>query len=132
MKKLYIIFVFLLTYQMQAQQDPQYTQYMYNMNIVNPAYAGSFEGIAIGGLFRSQWVGLEGAPNTGTIALHAPGRGRVENQQSSALKGHELLSPVAEPFSKNLIDSFRGGCRHWQMADLGMADWFHLKIPCEK
>ncbi len=58
--------------QMQAQQDPQYTQYMYNMNVVNPAYAGSFDGVAIGALYRSQWVGLEGAPRTGTIAIHSP------------------------------------------------------------
>ena len=58
--------------QMQAQQDPQYTQYMYNMNIINPAYAGSFDGIAIGALYRSQWVGLDGAPKTGTVAIHAP------------------------------------------------------------
>lgn len=72
MKKLYIILVSLFAIQMQAQQDPQYTQYMYNMNVVNPAYAGSFDGIAIGALYRSQWVGLEGAPKTGTITIHAP------------------------------------------------------------
>ena len=78
MKKIYIIIlVFLLSYQMQAQQDPQYTQYMYNMNIVNPAYAGSYEGIAIGLLYRSQWVGLEGAPKTGTLAIHSPVGKRV-------------------------------------------------------
>ena len=72
MKKLYIILVFLFAIQMQAQQDPQYTQYMYNMNVVNPAYAGSFDGIAIGALYRSQWVGLDGAPRTGTVTIHAP------------------------------------------------------------
>lgn len=73
MKKLYIIFVFLLSASLlQAQQDPQYTQYMYNMNVVNPAYAGSYDGISIGALYRSQWVGLEGSPNTGTLAVHAP------------------------------------------------------------
>jgi type IX secretion system PorP/SprF family membrane protein len=78
MKKIYIIIlVFLLSYQMQAQQDPQYTQYMYNMNVVNPAYAGSYEGVAIGLLYRSQWVGLEGAPKTGTLALHSPVGKRV-------------------------------------------------------
>ncbi|WP_344726510.1 MULTISPECIES: PorP/SprF family type IX secretion system membrane protein [Corallibacter] len=78
MKRLYIILVlFLFVSQMQAQQDPQYTQYMYNMNVVNPAYAGSFDGIAIGALYRSQWVGLDGAPNTGTLSLHAPVGERV-------------------------------------------------------
>jgi len=42
------------------------------MNVVNPAYAGSVDGVAIGALYRSQWVGLEGAPNTGTITIHSP------------------------------------------------------------
>ncbi|WP_317045760.1 PorP/SprF family type IX secretion system membrane protein [Hanstruepera ponticola] len=78
MKKLYIILVFVLSVSFtQAQQDPQYTQYMYNMNVVNPAYAGSYDGIAVGALYRSQWVGLDGAPNTGTLAVHAPVGRRV-------------------------------------------------------
>ena len=56
-----------------AQQDPQFTQYMYNMSVINPAYATSAEGILnLGGLYRAQWVGLEGAPNTGTFFAHAP------------------------------------------------------------
>ena len=60
-----------------AQQDPQYTQYMYNMNIINPAYAGSSGTTSIGALYRSQWVGLEGAPSTGTLAIHSPVGNRV-------------------------------------------------------
>jgi len=55
-----------------GQQDPQYTQYMYNMNIVNPAYAGSRGTLSIGVLGRTQWVGLDGAPKTATFAIHAP------------------------------------------------------------
>ena len=78
MKKLiYTIFIFLLGYQLYAQQDPQYTQYMYNMNVINPAYAGSTETVSIGALYRSQWVGLEGAPNTGTLSIHSPIGNRV-------------------------------------------------------
>lgn len=55
-----------------AQQDPHYTQYMYNMNIVNPAYAGSRGTLSIGLLGRTQWVGLDGAPKTLTGVIHAP------------------------------------------------------------
>lgn len=55
-----------------GQQDPQYTQYMYNMNIVNPAYAGSKETLSIGVLGRVQWVNIEGAPKTYTLSAHAP------------------------------------------------------------
>ncbi len=57
---------------LSAQQDPHYTQYMYNMNIVNPAYAGSRGTLSIGVLGRTQWVGLDGAPKTLTGAIHAP------------------------------------------------------------
>ncbi|MDP4665572.1 MAG: type IX secretion system membrane protein PorP/SprF [Flavobacteriaceae bacterium] len=72
-------FLFLLTagWCIQAQQDPQYTQYMYNMNVVNPAYAGSAEGLTFGVLYRSQWVGFDGAPKTYTFAGHAPVGNRV-------------------------------------------------------
>ncbi|MDM1046142.1 type IX secretion system membrane protein PorP/SprF [Myroides sp. 1354] len=57
---------------MYGQQDPQYTHYMYNHSAINPAYAGSREGLEIFGLYRAQWVGLEGAPKTSTLALSTP------------------------------------------------------------
>ena len=60
-----------------AQQDPQYTQYMYNMNVINPAYAGTTEGLSLGVLYRSQWAGLDGGPTTFTFAGHAPVGKRV-------------------------------------------------------
>ena len=56
----------------KAQQDPQYTQYMYTMNVVNPAYAGSKESISGGLLYRAQWVDIEGAPKTGTLSISSP------------------------------------------------------------
>ena len=56
----------------QAQQDPQYTQYMYNMNVVNPAYAGSKESLSLTALYRNQWSGLEGNPVTFTFSAHSP------------------------------------------------------------
>ncbi|MBT8301702.1 MAG: type IX secretion system membrane protein PorP/SprF [Maribacter sp.] len=55
-----------------AQQDAQYTQYMYNTVSVNPGYAGSRGHLSIAALHRSQWVGLDGAPITQTINLHSP------------------------------------------------------------
>lgn len=57
---------------MYSQQDPQYTQYTYNMNVVNPAYAGSQGTLSIGLLGRTQWVGLDGSPKTMTAVIHAP------------------------------------------------------------
>lgn len=55
-----------------AQQDPQYTQYMYNTIVVNPAYAGTREMLSVFALHRTQWVGLEGAPVTNNISVHTP------------------------------------------------------------
>ena len=63
MKKIiFILLLCLLSKQSFGQQDPQYTQYMYNMNIINPAYAGSSDATSIGILYRDQWEGVEGAP----------------------------------------------------------------------
>jgi len=58
--------------EVKAQQSPQYTHYMYNMNVVNPAYAGSKEFLSIGVLGRSQWEGVNGGPQTFTMGIHAP------------------------------------------------------------
>lgn len=55
-----------------AQQDPQYTQYMYNPININPAYAGTRGVTTIFGLHRAQWVGLDGAPVTNSASLNAP------------------------------------------------------------
>ena len=56
----------------KAQQDPHYTQYMYNLNVINPAYAGSKESISFGLLYRKQWVNIEGAPSTFTFSGDTP------------------------------------------------------------
>ncbi|MUU79816.1 PorP/SprF family type IX secretion system membrane protein, partial [Winogradskyella endarachnes] len=72
MKKLSIIAFLLLAFQMHGQQDPQYTQYMYNMNVINPAYAGSKENLSFGLLYRNQWSKIDGGPETGTFFGHSP------------------------------------------------------------
>ncbi|WP_394799932.1 PorP/SprF family type IX secretion system membrane protein [Myroides odoratimimus] len=55
-----------------AQQDPQYTQYMYNTNMINPAYAGSRGTLNVFGMYRTQWVGLDGAPKTANVSVSTP------------------------------------------------------------
>tara|TARA_R110002051_G_scaffold157113_1_gene228690 strand:+ start:1263 stop:2216 length:954 start_codon:yes stop_codon:yes gene_type:complete len=55
-----------------GQQDAQYTQYMYNTVSVNPGYAGSRGHMSVAALYRSQWVGLDGAPKTQTLNVHSP------------------------------------------------------------
>ncbi len=63
---------FMATQGVLAQQDAQYTQYMYNTVSVNPGYTGSRGHLSIAALHRSQWVGLEGAPVTQTFNIHSP------------------------------------------------------------
>lgn len=55
-----------------AQQDPMYTQYMFNLQTVNPAYVGSWESMGFMALTRQQWVGFDGAPTTQTFSFQTP------------------------------------------------------------
>lgn len=64
--------MFLIGTSTYGQQEPQYTQYMYNPTVINPAYAGSKGYTSIYGLYRTQWVGLEGAPKTANISMNKP------------------------------------------------------------
>ncbi len=55
-----------------AQHNSTYSQYMFNGLLLNPAYAGSREALDLTGLYRKQWVGINGAPTTITFAAHSP------------------------------------------------------------
>jgi type IX secretion system PorP/SprF family membrane protein len=57
-----------------AQQDPMYTQYFFNTQTVNPAYAGTWESLGFMALARHQWTGWDGAPRTYTFSMQAPMR----------------------------------------------------------
>ena len=74
MNKIYlaVLIAVVTLFEANAQQDPHYTQYMYNMNVINPAYAGSKENLSIGMLYRKQWVDIEDAPTTFTLSGHSP------------------------------------------------------------
>ncbi|MCS7018867.1 MAG: type IX secretion system membrane protein PorP/SprF [Cytophagales bacterium] len=71
-KTLLFLFFLAVSLPVWAQQDPMYTQYMFNGLVLNPAYAGSREAINITALHRTQWVGIPGAPTTTTLSAHAP------------------------------------------------------------
>lgn len=55
-----------------AQQDPSYTLYYYNMNVINPAYAGTNGHSELNLNYRSQWVNLDGSPETQSMFLASP------------------------------------------------------------
>lgn len=65
-----LCFIFVLP--LAAQQDPMYSMYMFNRLALNPAYAGSRTQLAATLLARRQWIGMQGAPQTASFAIHTP------------------------------------------------------------
>lgn len=95
-KALGLLLLLIFPLVLHAQQDAQYTQYIYNTVSVNPAYAGSRGHLSIAGLYRAQWVGLDGAPVTQTLNVHSP----------TGIKGvglgvsfvNDIIGPTSETF----------------------------------
>ena len=67
-----MVLMFFCSVAVTAQQEAQFTQYMFNTISVNPAYAGSRGQLTAASLYRSQWIGLPGAPETLTVNIHSP------------------------------------------------------------
>ena len=137
--KLAILFVLCNVAGINAQQDAQYTQYMYNMNVLNPAYAGSKGVPSLGLIGRSQWVGLDGAPNTFTLSYHTP-VGRAVGLGGSVI--HDEIGPVTEDnvfvdFSYTIFTSdigrlafgLKAGITFLDVAELNTLDPDPLNIP---
>lgn len=98
LKKLFFIGIIWVSIpQLLAQQDSQYTQYMYNTTSINPGYSGSREGVNIFGLYRKQWVGLNGAPETLNFSVNSP----LSIRNVGA--GIEFVSDQIGPSSENTI-----------------------------
>ena len=99
MKNSYIAILVLLvlgvSFSSQAQQDPQYTQYMYNTQVINPGYVGSKEALSFGLLGRTQWVNFEGAPRTGTFTVDSP-IGMLDNMGLGLSIVHDEIGPATE------------------------------------
>jgi len=72
MKKLILILVLFTSLTGFAQQDVLFSQYMFNKLTINPGYAGSREVFSADMVYRYQWVGIEGAPKTLSLSMHAP------------------------------------------------------------
>jgi type IX secretion system PorP/SprF family membrane protein len=105
------LFVFLGA---KAQQDPEFTHYMYNMSVVNPAYAtGTPSIVNLGGFYRSQWVGAVGAPKTFSFFSHIPLSAKIETGLSlvsdqigeGAIKENNLYADFA--YLLNLSEKHR-------------------------
>ena len=79
MRKAYwlvFIVIFLNISNLKAQQEPVFTQYMFNPLSINPAYSGTTDALNVNTLTRLQWVGMEGSPKTFSLTAHTPIEGR--------------------------------------------------------
>ena len=99
MKTIIRFFVLITGFVSFAQQDAQYTQYMYNTITVNPAYAGSRGVLSLFGLNRTQWVGIDGAPVTNAFSMHTP----IENSRVGI--GATFLNDKIGPTIENSISA---------------------------
>lgn len=86
-----------VTFAGYAQQDAQFTQYMYNTININPAYAGSRGALSIFALHRDQWVGLDGSPKTNTVSVNTP----INNSNIGI--GVSLVNDKIGPTNENQI-----------------------------
>ncbi len=98
-KSLILVFITLVSINVCAQQDPQYTQYMYNTMSVNPGYAGQREVLSATALYRTQWVGIDGAPKTVTFGIHSP----LENNRLGL--GLNIVSDQIGPAVETTMDA---------------------------
>ena len=97
MKKIVTLVFVLISGLSYAQQDAQFSNYMYNTLSFNPAYAGSRGTTSIYLSQRKQWVGLEGAPSTNSLSYHSP------LGSSNVGIGLSLLNDAIGPVEENLI-----------------------------
>ena len=72
MKRAFLLLMVITVLNTKAQQDPQYNMYQFNQMLINPAYAGSRDGISAVASHRQQWVGFDGAPQTTALSVHSP------------------------------------------------------------
>jgi len=95
MKKTYIILSIVITVlSASAQQDPMFTQYMFNPLSINPAYAGSSDNLYMSLLSRHQWIGFEGAPTTQTVSAHSPLM--ILNSAVGGTYLHDKIGPTSQ------------------------------------
>ena len=85
-------------YSAMGQKEPQYTQYMYNIGSFNPAYVGTVENMEIAGLYRAQWIDIDGAPRTLRLGTNIP----LDNGKNGL--GFNVVSDQLGPTTQTFFD----------------------------
>ncbi len=118
-----------------AQQDAQYTQFMFNKVVYNPGYAGSAELPSFTAIHRSQWTGLEGAPTSQAFTFHTPIQDKRVGLGLSI--NHDEIGPTNAlfialsyayriPLKKGTLGiGLQGAIRHYRV------DWDQIKATHE-
>jgi type IX secretion system PorP/SprF family membrane protein len=125
-----------------SQQNSQYTQYMYNMPVINPAYSGSSGVPVVRVAGRTQWVNVLGAPRTATFSIDAP-VGRSVGLGFSVI--HDRVGPVREnivsgDFSYTIFTGVEGrlafglkaGVRSFNIGTLTTIDPDPINVPIDR
>ena len=104
MKNLYLVvaFGFLLNVAGFAQQRPQYTQYIFNNYLLNPAISGIENYIDLKAGYRTQWTGLDGAPVTNYISVNAPLGKNFLSGDANSFGGQEN-NPMSRSYLQNYM-----------------------------
>ncbi len=126
-----ILYVLLSSLCVMGQQDAMYSQYMFNTLAINPAYAGSRNVLSATALLRSQWVGMDGAPETQTISFDMPLRNEKLGLGVQAFNDHIGITNLSGGFASfayrifmeksTLSFGLQGGASHLK-ADLRSVD----------
>lgn len=107
-----------------AQQDPNFTQYMYNTMTINPAYAGTRDVWSTGMLYRSQWTGIDGAPMTGTFSTHSP---LADSKMGLGLNiVHDAIGPAENTFM-NVNYSYILQVSRFTKLSMGLSGGLHFE-----
>ncbi len=94
----FCILLLFATISVFGQKEPQYTQYMYNIGSFNPAYSASVDNSEIAGLYRAQWIDIEGAPRTMRFGVNIP----MSNEKNGL--GFNVVNDQLGPSSQTFVD----------------------------
>jgi type IX secretion system PorP/SprF family membrane protein len=128
-KEILLLIIVFYSVLVKAQQDSQYTQYMYNMSIINPAYAGSYNALTLNFLGRWQQAGNGGASRTLSLAMSAPVGKNVGLGLSIVT---DEIGPVEE---QNVLGDFSYTLRVSEKGSLALGlktgfTFFNVCLPC--
>lgn len=108
MRKYSLVFIFLLfVCAVQAQQRPHYTQYLQNMQVINPALSGMYNSLHLKAGVRNQWMGLESAPKTSYFTISTP-----INFDSDMLTAGSADFGITEPATRSDRDGYYSSSNH--------------------